>query len=60
MKHILFYNMVIKHFINSYRSSIDLFFNNLLKLSYRTYEHDIKNNIEELFQNIFHITINIK
>jgi len=49
-----------KIFYNSYYYSfIDLFYNNLLKISYKNYHYDIKNNIEELFRNILHITIEL-
>ena len=39
-----------KIYYNSYRSSIDLFFNNL-------YNYDIKNTTEEFFKNILRLTI---
>ena len=43
----------------SYRLSIDTFFNNLLTLTYRTYEHDIKTYVEQLFRNILHISLTL-
>ncbi|CAF3574682.1 unnamed protein product [Rotaria sp. Silwood1] len=46
-----------KTIYNYYRSSIDLFFNKLLLISYKNYQYDIKNNIEELLRNILRITI---
>ncbi|CAF3165966.1 unnamed protein product [Rotaria sp. Silwood2] len=52
---ILQYNY--KTIYNFYRSSIDLFFNKLLLISYKNYQYEIKNNIEELFRNILRITI---
>ncbi|CAF3360705.1 unnamed protein product [Rotaria socialis] len=48
-----------KTFYSFYRSSIDLFFNNFLIITYKTYPYDIKNNIEELFRNILRITITV-
>ncbi|CAF1493081.1 unnamed protein product, partial [Rotaria sordida] len=42
---------------NFYRSSINLFFNKLLMISYKNYQYDIKNTIEELFRNILRITV---
>ncbi|CAF5133339.1 unnamed protein product [Rotaria sp. Silwood1] len=43
----------------SYYLSIDKFFNNLLTLTYRTYQHDIKKYIDELFRNILHISLTL-
>jgi len=43
----------------SYRLSIDKFFNNLLTLSYRTYQHDIKIYVDQLFRNILHISLTL-
>ncbi|CAF2044632.1 unnamed protein product [Rotaria magnacalcarata] len=43
----------------SYRSSIDKFFNNILTLTYRTYQHDIKVFVDELFRNILHISLTL-
>jgi hypothetical protein len=44
---------------HSYRLSIDKFFNNLLILTYRTYEHEIKTYVEQLFRNILHISLTL-
>ena len=46
-----------KFFYNSYRPSIELFFNNLLIIISKNSYYNIKNNIEELFHNIIRITI---
>lgn len=43
----------------SYRLSIDKFFNNLLTLTSRTYQHDIKLYIDQLFRNILHISLTL-
>lgn len=43
----------------SYRLSIDKFFNNLLTLTSRTYQYDIKLYIEQLFRNILHISLTL-
>ncbi|CAF0818070.1 unnamed protein product [Rotaria sordida] len=43
----------------SYYLSIDNFFNNLLILTYRTYQHDIKKYTDELFRNILHISLTL-
>jgi hypothetical protein len=43
----------------SYRLSIDKFFNKLLTLTYRTYEHDIKIYVDQLFRNILHISLTL-
>ncbi|CAF1324498.1 unnamed protein product [Adineta steineri] len=50
-------HFILKH--NSYRSSIDLFFNNLLSITYKNYQYIIKNNIEEFFRNILRISIEL-
>ncbi len=42
-----------------YRSSIDLFYNKLYRISSKNYQYNIKNNIEELFRNILYITIDL-
>jgi hypothetical protein len=43
----------------SYRLSIDKFFTNLLTLTSRTYEHDLKYSIDQLFRNILHISLTL-
>ncbi len=43
----------------SYRLSIDKFFTNLLTLTSRTYEHDLKIYIDQLFRNILHISLTL-
>jgi len=48
-----------KTYYNSYRSSVDLFFNNLLTITYKNYHYDIKKTIEEFFRNILRISITL-
>jgi hypothetical protein len=43
----------------SYRLSIDQFFNHLLTLTSRTYQHDLKISIDQLFRNILHISLTL-
>ncbi|CAF3532192.1 unnamed protein product [Adineta steineri] len=43
----------------SYQLSIDKFFNNLLTLTYRTYQHDIRTYVDQLFRNILHISLTL-
>ena len=44
---------------HSYRLSIDTFFNNLRTLNSRTYEHDLKTYVDQLFRNILHISLTL-
>lgn len=46
-----------KNSYNSYRLSVDLFYNKLLKISYKNFSNEIKSSIEEFFQHILQITI---
>ena len=46
-----------KNFYQFYRPSIDLFYNNFFRISSRNYQHEMKNNLEELFRNILRLTI---
>ena len=50
---------IAKQFYPVYRSSVDLFYNNLFRISSRNYQYDMKNNLDELFRNILRITIGL-
>lgn len=50
---------IYKNYYNFYRSSIDLFYNHLLKINYKNYQYDVKNIVEELFRNILRITLTL-
>ncbi|UJR22512.1 hypothetical protein I4U23_025562 [Adineta vaga] len=43
----------------SYQYSIDKFFNHLLTLTSRTYSHELKTYVEDLFRNILHISLTL-